>query len=378
MEAIEAAPTLGKAKGNCAWPCTTHISEWSHDDSRLWFFKKSGMHFRDCLCLFGLILSCLATLVASGTTGRYSWPVKQGQRSVLVKIDTPGYPLWTWNGDAFEKRYDLESAVIIEFKLDRNNRTLLVNDAPYLSLPLADTTAPAMISAVQIPSSLSNQHTLDDPEATRVLISYLATHRCKTVHLSYDRYIKNRDDPGIVYYNPVFTARIDILGLSTDEDGLVLTDSPAQAYTQIEMANVDGGSSHDLKTVYRLKWIHVLNRDGPWRYPGLVEPDFCRWTSWRCADFGDAPWWRDIWRHRFDENGRIGSGRHAWVVFKKKHGYKLAIGCLIFLPWLGIRGVSMVRRICRRWFPHGLNEALGQLIDREVMATVSDKDKPID
>lgn len=269
-----------------------------------------------------LLSSLYSSLVAAKTTGRYSWHIGKYQREVLVKLDTPGYPLWTWNEistsyDASESLF--QSAVLLNFTLLSDNTALFVNNEPYLRLPLQDVSALARISALQIPSSLTHQHEIlqrDLPTWGKVQ-TYLEDHKCRRLGLSYDRLITNRDDPSIRYYNPVFEVRLDIIGLSVVDDEeverMVSTDSKGQAYVQIRIEHDGSGATDDPATRYKFTRLNVVNRDGG--YQAIVPPseDRCSLWSYRCADIGDPPWWRYIWRGQFDEYGRVGSRRH-WIV----------------------------------------------------------------
>lgn len=266
------------------------------------------MHFpRPHVSLVTILLSISPPSAA--TTGRYSWSIPPRERTVVAKINTPGVPLWVWNetNAVYDLEPGAESAILLNFTLTHDNKTLLVNDEPYLTLPLKEPTTAPRISAYQVPQSLTSQNTLDGRQRLEVLGACRSTNKCRCFGLSYERSITPRDDPNIRYYNPVFEVRLDVIGLSADNDRL-LTDVQSQGYVNIQMKHLHGGSSESEGTQYSLTRLSILNRDKPGPRP---SEEGCDRLSWRCADMGDPPWWRRIWRHQFDEYGRVGSLRHA-------------------------------------------------------------------
>ncbi|KAF2188963.1 hypothetical protein K469DRAFT_659866 [Zopfia rhizophila CBS 207.26] len=248
------------------------------------------------------------------------------QRSAVVKIDTPGYPLWLMDkanapilheqAENFYWPQDKPSAVLLNITMSLDNKTLLVNHKPIL--PLADSNIPPLIEAYQVPADITasqikgltsngllNRHW----EGLTLGWRYLA--------LDYDRLVWSDPEQG-PWQNHVPTLSFRIMGIGAHSRSDVL-DSSKQKVLHITLADSNHGSSNSPDRLYGITKIELKHIEDSYAYVPATEPERkeCTLSSWKCPDKGlyreGAPWYRFIWRERFDKYGRVGSLRHALV-----------------------------------------------------------------
>ena len=85
------------------------------------------------------------------------------QRSAVVKLETPGYPLWLMDkanapilyeqAENFYWETDAPSAILLNLTISTDRKTLLLNHKPVL--PFADYNVPPLLEAYQVPADYS-------------------------------------------------------------------------------------------------------------------------------------------------------------------------------------------------------------------------------
>ncbi|KAF2196335.1 hypothetical protein GQ43DRAFT_263957 [Delitschia confertaspora ATCC 74209] len=296
-------------------------------------------------------------------------------RSAIVKLPTPSYPLWIMdkahapilhkNAGRYYWPFKDPSAVLLNITLAHDNKTLLLNHQPIV--PLLNFDAPPMIEAYQVPANATEKQ-------IQGLISQGLLNRAwegltlsfRFLALDYDRLIwGNPETPMLWCTAPQLVFRI--MGIGAHERNDVL-DTHKQAILRVNLRNANsrGCEVVDLTDVdYRIDEIMV---EGFEEYDGREDYDVkeeqgrneCGMWSWRCPDrllcmAGEKPYYRFIWRNRFDRYGRIGSWRHAMYMKKavlkdiiEDAGPAMALSfAILFTSVMSILGlikvVSMVR-----------------------------------
>ncbi|OCK93272.1 uncharacterized protein K441DRAFT_697397 [Cenococcum geophilum 1.58] len=236
--------------------------------------------FQVMLLVFGIFSAAFAVAI-DGTDGncqgneietrrlRDGWSSSitwvEGGRSFVVKLDTPGYPLYIMNkstAPALEREsvdyyYPTEepSAILLNITLSSDNQTLFLNHRQIL--PLLDTSIPPRIEAYQVPANTSISRIKD-----LVSVGLLQG-------IYYDQKHGSSDAPDRSYL-------ITDVKFKTCRDSYPYTSGPTP------------------------------NNE--------TYVDNCSIKSWRCSDkdmrVEGAPWYRYVWRHKFDRYGRVGSLRH--------------------------------------------------------------------
>lgn len=250
-------------------------------------------------------------------------------RTVLVWIYTPDLPLWNEKQQIGE---DIPTALILNFTLIPDNRTLLLQDQPFFPLP--NPHSPPRLSAPQTSQTLHDFKTDRSPNFEHAPI----------FDLDYDRIAHPRDDPSIHYYNYNPTLTLNLLGAGIAGYNALLRDE-RQPMVKITLKdwNTVGRATTDPPN-HNLEITEV-------KLPGRREADFvspddlkeCTLWSWRCSDFGDTPWYRYVFRQNFDEHGRIGSFRHMlvqrWHTLNERLGYWgvvlliQVVACMVLSPF---------------------------------------------
>ncbi|KAF2705944.1 hypothetical protein K504DRAFT_460026 [Pleomassaria siparia CBS 279.74] len=253
--------------------------------------------------------------------------------SAIVKLDTPGYPLWLMDkahapilqsqSEDFYWEQNKSSALLVNLTMSPDFKTLLLNHEAIL--PMANGNTPPLLHAYQVPAEVTearirniadygllNRQWEDLTMATRFLA------------LDYDRLVWADPEAG-PYSNHEPTLRFRILGLGAHSRSDAL-DSEQQTVLLVTLTEVNGRSSDDPDRSYRIARVELKNVEDGYAhaYAPSVEPrqDECTLRSWKCPDKGlywtsGKPAYRFMWRSHFDNHGRIGSLRHA--IFKKVH-----------------------------------------------------------
>ena len=301
---------------------------------------------------------------------------QQSGRSVVIKLDTLEYPLWVMdrkapmhhdNAAGYYTPVDVPSAVLFNLTLSRDNKTLLLNHQPIL--PLTDVHVPPRIDAYQVPANTTE-------EQLRNIISYGVLDRkwegmtlgWRYLSLDYDRLVFR--DPQARKWNkpPVLNFRIMGIGAHARNDYL---NAIYQRILRVELEDTNGACSGSVVS-YKIADVSLLGVDEAYGSMPIEEHiDECTSGSWRCPDRRvhnplidgmelpkeSPPYYRYIWRSRFDEFGRVGSMRHA--VFEKIHvvsdfledaGPAMALSFVIlFSIAMGILGLVMLVRYYAAW-----------------------------
>ncbi|KAF2468758.1 uncharacterized protein BDR25DRAFT_304746 [Lindgomyces ingoldianus] len=251
--------------------------------------------------------------------------IQYGQ-SAVVKLDTPGYPLWLMDkanapilheqaGDSYWPQ-DKPSAVLLNLTMSLDNKTLLLNHNPIL--PLSDPNVPPLIEAYQVPADMTTTQ-------IRGLVSNGLLNRqwegltlgWRYLALDYDRLVWADPETG-PYQNHVPILRFRIMGIGAHSRNDVL-DVEKQQVVHVTLQDWKHGSSDAKDRSYGITKIELVDVEESYAYVPAMEPEQeeCSLRSWRCADKGlyqeGPPWYRFIWRERFDWYGRVGSLRHAVV-----------------------------------------------------------------
>ncbi|TVY89339.1 hypothetical protein LAWI1_G005250 [Lachnellula willkommii] len=208
---------------------------------------------------------------------------------------------------------DIPSALILNFTVSADNKTLLLQDQPFM--PLLQPHTPPRLSAPQTSQSLS-----EFEHGTTLNLEDLPVF-----DLDYDRIVHPRDDPSIHYYNYYPKLMINLLGAGVAGHNALLKDMEQKVIkiTLRDWNTVRSASTDPPNHSFEIKEVKLWERQ-----PGdSVNPDdlkACTLKSWRCSDFGDHPWYRYISRQNFDEYGKIGSFRHMlhqrWATLYEKLG----------------------------------------------------------
>lgn len=275
-----------------------------------------------------LSAQALGSQLSPTPKGSVSWVV--AERSVLIRLDTPDLPLRVW--DKEDKKFvstNQPSALVLNFTLSEDSAELLLQDQPFLPLP--DPNYPPRISAYQIPAdSFSPYNALNEPGVNHQLL-----------HLDYERFVNNRDDPSIVYWNWWPILAINILGVGIGDDDLVLLPNMTQKVLKIKLHDLHsvGHGSEFYNAKFVIKAISFADRGQDFTFRAPEDLEECTIWSWCCHDSSpgnDPPWYRYIYRHSFDEFGKIGSMRHhileRWNVVHSTLGiWRIALGGIFFL-----------------------------------------------
>lgn len=290
-----------------------------------------------------------ASLSEDAVTDNIQW-IQHG-RSVILKTDLLGLPLLPWNSSgldagAEDERMGPSSAVVLNFTLSDDTRTLLLQDIPFL--PLQDPNVPPYIWGRQVPVDLGQEELMKLVQEGWFDFSNSSIRRNEeldgirnwewgTIGLSYDRFVTPRDDEAITYYDYLFTLTLDIMGAEfwheTEEDveedniayrpnrfrrsKMTLLESPKQAQAVIKLSDVDpeeASTSPTRSFTINSAALRTRAQNKQWIAVQPHANNQCTIRSWRCADLDDAPYYRYIWHQEFDERyGRIGSLRFEVV-----------------------------------------------------------------
>ena len=246
----------------------------------------------------------LSLIAATAATGQPELPTRSGlnwleeQRSVLVRLDVPLLPLWNQEDQIGE---DLPSALIFNFTLSHDNRTLLLNDNAIL--PLGNAYVPPRLYAYQ------TSKTLDELENDPLQIK-----NSPQFSLDYSRIVPQAEDGSLKYNNYTPTLDLDILGAGIGEYNTLLP-SDTQRFIRVILHQLEPPSTPFSSLSFKIADIHLEQRhpDSQSKGPDGLKP--CTLWSWLCADKPKYPWYQYIYRENFDDYGKIGSMRR-FIHFK--------------------------------------------------------------
>ncbi|KAF2734528.1 hypothetical protein EJ04DRAFT_512494 [Polyplosphaeria fusca] len=315
---------------------------------------------------FGTIKLAAASSISSGDF--VTW--LHFQRNAIVKLDTPGYPLWLMDkanapimyedAENFYYEMDEPSAILLNVSMSQDSKTLLINDQPVL--PFANYDVPPRIGAFQVPAEYTSKHVISLKEQGLFdgYWQYL-TLSLRYLALDYDRLVWADPFTG-PYQNHEPTLNFRIMGLGAHSRSDVL-DATKQKVLTVTLSDSKHGSSDAWDRSYGITKIEIKEPEKAYVYAPATEPsqEACTTKSWKCPDKGlysddSPPPYRFIWRSRFDEYGRIGSRRHALFrkidvlrkFFKDAGPSMLLSFCILFgLSMLGMATYYMVKK-CRQ------------------------------
>lgn len=155
-------------------------------------------------------------------------------------------------------------------------------------------------------------------------VDYVATQGGHLITaLDYAIYARNRDDPGIRYYNYHPDIYVDVIGAgvpgwpvqTTLMDGVEQKGVKIVLYDSADSRS--GLGSDDPNRRYAIESVSFVDRPLNYRAP---RPDDrkCSLWSWRCANLGDPPWYQFVWPQNFDRYGRIGCTRRVVLMWKER------------------------------------------------------------
>ena len=280
------------------------------------------------------------------------------QRSVVVKLSTPGYPL---SEEGSDPDVVYPAAVVLKFQLSADNKTLLLEDTPFL--PLQNYYIPPRLWAQQVPAGMSEygvRAIAEDSEDKRVI-------RKGKLELDYDRLVEGDPTGGPPFYNHQPLLRFRIMGLGAEGVDKTL-DVKEQEIVQVQLKDQnEGGWSNEAARSYLITAVDVLPAEEVYATLSTELGDHmgseadqekeCTRRSWKCPDEGvyepTSPYrtpYRFIWRRRFDQYGRIGSLRHdfvqQWDISKQKayddplNSALIALGILLATALAIVSGVK--------------------------------------
>jgi hypothetical protein len=239
----------------------------------------------------------------------------QPQHTALIKLSTPGYPFWVLDGWFRQTRE--EAAVLLNFSMSADNHTLFVNG--HAILPVEDSNRPPMITAHQVRDAIPAEslRTLAGEGLLRGELDQEQLQHRSFLELDYDRLVEADHETG-PYKSHRPTLRFRIMGIGAYTTDKVL-ETEQQEVVHVTLHDENGKISADPKRNYIITQVEIKSvKDS---YGGIHKgPEFdvgkeCTKKSWACPDTGlytpMAPYYRFIWRNKFDEFGRIGSFRHA-------------------------------------------------------------------
>lgn len=258
------------------------------------------------------------------------------KRDVFVRLNTPNLPLRTWNQvtKTWIIEDDILSALLFKVSLSDDNSTVILGyNTPLLPLPNP-----------LVPPKLSVPHiSVNEPDSSLPMFYGDDSMRSwEVVGLDYDRLSDPRDDRNIRYYLPSYTLRFNVLGVgfSHPEESNVLLDSDEQQLLIIKVKDHNGNSHSPPHPNLEITDVKIWPRESGYVHPRPRSGKECSKWSWRCEDFGDEPWYRYIWRQDFDDDGRIGSGRHwvssHWDSFRDKLRVPVMVAGIVLAGLIGL------------------------------------------
>ncbi|KAF2785946.1 hypothetical protein K505DRAFT_330688, partial [Melanomma pulvis-pyrius CBS 109.77] len=277
-----------------------------------------------------VLASCLlGQAMASFPLGRASTSFPGGLQTLIIKLDTHGYPLWVMDkahapilhSESADYYWETQrpSAVLLNFTMSHDNKTLLLNHKAIL--PLENDNVPPSIEAYQVPADITT------PQTEQLVAEGLLNRKWegltlgyRYLALDYDRLVWADPEAG-PYQNHEPTLQFRIMGIGAHSRSDELAPQ-WQNVVQVRLRDQNHGSSDAPDRSYVITDLGYENMGDSYKFAPSreLEQAECTLWSWKCADRGlyqdtGKPAYRFIWRSRFDQYGRIGSLRHA--VFRK-------------------------------------------------------------
>lgn len=258
------------------------------------------------------------------------------ERSVLVRLEIPDLPLWNEDEQIGEK---LPSALIFNFTLSHDNRTLILNDVPIL--PVQNPYVPPRLYAYQTSETLAqfDNETLTD------------YNDCPLFSLDYARVVTQ------VTFEATRILDLDILGAGIAEYNALLP-SNEQRLIHLFLDHIEPKSASISSMTFKIADVHLEDRNSSYQFPAPESLKTCTMWSWLCADTQFYPWYLYIYRQNFDDYGKIGSMRHLvhtrWANLLERNG-AVQIGvigfviCIVLLSLLGYGIYRMWKRTQELW-----------------------------
>ncbi|RDL36230.1 uncharacterized protein BP5553_06842 [Venustampulla echinocandica] len=198
------------------------------------------------------LLLALHVLSAAGyrqsTARGVSW-LERGS-SVLVRLDVPDLPLWNPTEQIGE---DVPTALVLNFTLTPDRRTLLLQDKPIFPLP-----NPHIPPQLVAPQTKQTTGRLNRGEIAK-LDDY------PLFALDYGRLVSPRDDPSIHYYNHFPTLTIDLLGAGIAGYDTLLKD-PNQGIVNIELRGHDNARGDWTRRSYEILDVKITDRTSRYQW----------------------------------------------------------------------------------------------------------------
>jgi len=236
------------------------------------------------------------------------------------------------------------AAILLNFTLSSDNKTLYLNNQAIL--PLANNMVPPKLAAYQVPADIS-RGAFEDIKYWHLLEGafFGMTIGYRYLNIDYDRLVW-ADPASGTYSNHVPTLKIRIMGLVAHDHDNILDDK-LQKVVHVTLTDQKHGSSDAPDRSYLITDVALKESRTSYAYAGVLPNEAsnieCMAKSWLCEDHDlysqGAPWYRYIWRHNFDEFGRIGSLRREvmsrWNTVWRFLGYTWPIFLITFLAVFG-------------------------------------------
>jgi len=259
------------------------------------------------------------------------------ERSVLARLDIPDLPLWNVEDQIGE---DLPNALIFNFTLSHDNRTLILNEVPIL--PLENAYVPPRLFAYQTPETLTQfeNDTIADYNS------------CPLFSLDYSRILPQAEDSSQKFYNYTPSLELDILGASIAAYSTLLPAS-SQRFIRITLSQLDSRETHISLVSFKIVDISLQERGAEYQFQSPESLKQCTAWSWLCADKPGYPWYQYIYRQHFDKYGRVHSMRwlvhFKWATLIEVYG---VVQVAVITTAVGIVALSLlgygIYRICKR------------------------------
>ncbi|EME47209.1 hypothetical protein DOTSEDRAFT_41665 [Dothistroma septosporum NZE10] len=223
-------------------------------------------------------------------------------KEALVKLELPGLA-WTT-----ERTNDTlpSSCVLLDFNITDDGQHLSLGGRKLaLTVPDPSIPQPPLVDQVDCDYDFS---WIDSKIPLHQQMSQYTNNK-SAIGIDYAIDARNRDDPNIRYYNYHPQIYLDIIGAKN-----LLLDMPTQQTLEIKLHVKNQVGSMEPGRDFQIDDIVFHNRPSNYRVPGPFDRTCSLW-SYRCADIGDPPWYKYVWRSNFDKYGRIGSSRRVLVIW---------------------------------------------------------------
>lgn len=248
-----------------------------------------------------------------------------------------------------------DTPILLNFTISANRHHLLLNNELF-ALLVPNPSVPIRLRAQQMASNSKLKATdreisIDEWLAGQVTEQILA--------LDYEFTMNSRDDPSIRYYNYHPVLQLNIIGARLLQDSRTVRTQPhtlldgtrgQQKMVELQMREQNHVASTSPNRNFTISAVKLVDRPKDYKVPRRPKP--CGLKSWRCADFADPPWYREVWYDHFDEHGRIGCLRRKvllwWESLRPTVLYLLCPSWCIMAMWKAWRFVSRRRALRSR------------------------------